>query len=194
VSHWLRQHGVHGHKSPWKEFNWHVKAQYRMKLHPLDIDHNTKPDEGDNTNNNTVTDTGNFRLASLGHPTATAAPPQYLAVRPHVGAPPVTPSEAAAADREMMFPVCEPEPASCTDACQLHVEALMQRCMSWLHISDDISHPDGSRKERGARKKAALCAGAIGTARNGCAAKEHDDCVDPVAINFKVLLASHAKK
>ena len=189
VSHWLRQHGVHGHKSPWKRFDWHVKPQYKVELHPLDVEHNSKTDQGDdNSNNTTVTDT-DIVTARLGHPIATSAPRQYLAVRSHVGALPVTPSEAAAADREMMFPVCEPEPASCTDACQHLVEAFMQRCMTWLHVSDDTRHPDGSTKERRAQKKAALCASAIVTARTGCAAEEHADCVDPVAINFESLLA-----
>jgi hypothetical protein len=61
--------------------------------------------------------------------------------------------------------------------------------MTWLHVSDDTRHPDGSKKERRAQKKAALCASAIVTARTGCAAEEHADCVDPVAINFESLLA-----
>ena len=110
---------------------------------------------------------------------------------PHIGAPSATPAQAAAADRELMFPVCEAEPAACTDACMYRVELVLKHCMAWLHVSD--TRAGSGALERSANTKAAACESAITVARGpgGCDAAEHADCLHPVAHNFEALLKTH---
>jgi hypothetical protein len=119
-------------------------------------------------------------------PAAAAASDVKLEVRPHVGAPRATRVEAAAADRELVFPVCEAEPSACSDACMYRVELVMKRCMAWLHVSD--TRAGSGALERSANMKAAACESALSAARGagGCDAVEHAYCLHPVAHNFEV--------
>ena len=112
-----------------------------------------------------------------------------LELHAHVGAPRATPAQAAAADRDLVFPVCEAEPSACTDACMYRVELVMTRCMAWLQVSD--ARTGSGSLARSADKKAAACESALAAARGGCDAAEHADCLHPVAHNFEALLATH---
>jgi len=117
----------------------------------------------------------------------------YNEVRAHQGAPRATLTQAAAADRELVFPVCEAEPSACTDACLYRVELVMSRCMAWLQVSD--AHAGSGALLRSANTKAAACESAITAARGagGCDAAEHADCLHPVAHNFESLLLTHRR-
>jgi hypothetical protein len=198
VSHWLRQHGVHGHTSPWKKFEWHAKpGLHTVKLHPDDAADDVAPAQPAATravlghghqrggNDTTGTAAWSSNDAPLLGNGGGGGGGRVATNRQHVGAPPASPAEAAAADREMMFPVCETEPSSCTDACQSRVEVVMRRCMQWLHVSGART---GSSTQRVAVRKAAACESAIAAARDGCDTSEHADCVKPVADNSESLM------
>ena len=157
---------VHGHKSPWKKFEWHVKPQYLV--YALNADKTDRRalsanSAVQNVNNGTSSlassyvvqeSGGTSSLGSLGSlgssselgPLAALGalidikPPAVskvnLNMRPHLGAPRATLAQAAVADRQLVFPVCQAEPSSCTDSCLYQVEQVMTRCMAWLHVSD----------------------------------------------------------
>jgi hypothetical protein len=207
----LRQHGVHGHKSPWKKFEWHVKPQYMVErlvekhTAHLRMDHGVTTYVGfKNANNLTSSPAALYTfqesglasefggLAALGglidvRPPA-ASGMNFEAI-PHIGAPSATLAQAAAADREIVFPVCEAEPMACTDACMYRVELVMKRCMAWLHVSG--TRTGSGARERSANTKVAACQSALTSARGECDAAEHADCLHPIAHNFEALLATH---
>ena len=207
---WLRQHGVHGHKSPWKKFEWHVKPQYmverQIKKHTahLGMDHEVENVVFDNANNGTSSPASSYALQESGVTSGLgglaalgglvdvrmpAASGLKLEAIPHIGAPSATLAQAAAADREIVFPVCEAEPMACTDACMYRVELVVKRCMAWLHVSGTRGGSDAL--ERSVNAKAAACESVLTAARGGCDAAEHADCLHPVAHNFEALLATH---
>ena len=76
-------------------------------------------------------------------------------VRAHQGAPRASRAQAAAADRELVFPVCEAEPSACSDACLYRTELVMARCMAWLHVSD--ASAGSGAPQRSANIKAGRC-------------------------------------
>jgi len=222
----LRQHGVHGHRSPWKKFEWHIKPQHLAALADMHhsgehavkhVVHNVNNvtasmhssyvfqesgvassgpglglGGGDSTHGSLESHGGLGALGALAGiidiKLAALVDPEFE-VPALEGAPRATLAEAAAADREIVFPVCEAEPSACTDACMYRVELVLKRCMAWLHVSD--TRTGSGAQERSADTKAAACQSALTSARGGCDAAEHAGCLHPIAHNFEALLATH---
>jgi hypothetical protein len=180
----LRQHGVHGHKSPWKKFEWHVKPQYMVErlvakhTAHLGMDHGEEIVVFNNANNGTSSTASSYALQESGGASGLgglAALSGLVDVKPravfdikfeaipHIGAPSATLAQATAADREIVFPVCEAEPMACTNICMYRVELVVKRCMAWLHVSDARGGSDAL--ERSVNTKATACESALTAAR-----------------------------